>query len=103
MAEIKWTAEAQRWLEDIYDFIAQDNPHAAKRVVENIYERAQTLKRLPEQGYKYLRYPEHNIRILLYGHYRIVYLIKSVGEIYILGIFHGALDIDRYLFNGDKK
>ena len=61
------------------------------------------VKRLPEQGYKYFRYPEHNIRILLFGHYRIAYLVKSHDEIFILGIFHGALDIDKYLFNGDRK
>ena len=29
MAEMAWTDEAQRWLADIYDFIAADNPVAA--------------------------------------------------------------------------
>ncbi|TAK09137.1 hypothetical protein EPO44_01670 [bacterium] len=29
MAEITWTAEAQRWLEDIFEYIAADNPHVA--------------------------------------------------------------------------
>jgi leucyl-tRNA synthetase len=29
-------------------------------------------------------------------HYRIAYLIKPDGNIDILGVFHGALDIDRY-------
>jgi len=29
MAEINWTAEAQRWLEDIFEYIAVDNPRAA--------------------------------------------------------------------------
>ncbi len=29
MAEITWTAEAQRWLQDIFDYIAVDNPRAA--------------------------------------------------------------------------
>ncbi len=103
MAEIKWTAEAEYWLKQIYNYIALDNPSAAKKVVQSIHERVQFLKRLPEQGYKYFRYPEHNIRILLFGHYRIAYLVKSHDEIFILGIFHGALDIDKYLFNGDKK
>ena len=103
MAEIRWTVQAQQWLKDIHNYIAQDNSGAAVRVVESIYKRVQTLKRLPEQGYKYSRYPELDVRILLYGHYRIAYLLKSSTEIYILGVFHGALDMDRYLFNGDKK
>ncbi|MBE9542371.1 MAG: type II toxin-antitoxin system RelE/ParE family toxin [Proteobacteria bacterium] len=98
MAEINWTVEAEQWLRDIYDYIVQDNPEAAIRVVEGIYEKAQLLRQFPKIGYRYDRYPEKNIRIILYGHYRIAYLIKTDGNIDILGIFHGALDIDRYLF-----
>ncbi len=37
-----------------------------------------------------------NVRILLYGHYRITYLITANGDIEILGVFHGALDLGRY-------
>lgn len=36
------------------------------------------------------------MRILLYGHYRIAYLVKDDG-VEILGVFHGALDIERLL------
>ncbi len=36
MAEVNWTAEAQRWLRDIYDYIAADNVDAALRVVLGI-------------------------------------------------------------------
>ena len=36
------------------------------------------------------------IRILLYGHYRIAYLVKP-DLVEILGVFHGALDIQRYI------
>jgi hypothetical protein len=32
MAEISWTAEAERWLRDIYDYIAQDNPESEEAV-----------------------------------------------------------------------
>ena len=97
MAEITWTAEAERWLKDIYDYIAQDNPGAATTVIEGIYQRAQTLAAFPEIGHKYRSEPEGDIRILLYGHYRITYLIRGQERIDILGVFHGALDIDRYL------
>lgn len=37
MAELTWTAEAERWLRDIYDYIARDNPSAAARTIETIY------------------------------------------------------------------
>jgi len=36
MAEIRWTEEAHRWLRDIYDYIATDNPEAAQKVVSGI-------------------------------------------------------------------
>jgi plasmid stabilization system protein ParE len=98
MAAINWTAEAEQWLQDIFAYIATDKPEAARRVVEGIYEKAQVLKWFPEIGHRYDRYPDLNIRILLYGHYRIAYLIKPDENIDILGVFHGALEIDRYLF-----
>ncbi len=97
MAEIIWTEEAERWLKDIHDYIAQDNSAAAEEVVSGIYQRVQILLEFPEAGYKYRSEPEGDIRILLYGHYRIAYLIKGNDRVDILGVFHGALDIDRYL------
>ena len=41
MAEIRWTEEAHRWLRDMHDYIAADNPDAAQKVVAGIYEKAQ--------------------------------------------------------------
>jgi len=97
MAEINWTVESERWLQDIHDYIATDDPHAATRVVEDIYEKVQILRQFPELGYRYTRYADQHIRILLYGHYRIAYRINPETDIDILGVFHGALDVDRYL------
>ncbi|MEO8718150.1 MAG: type II toxin-antitoxin system RelE/ParE family toxin [Burkholderiales bacterium] len=95
MAEIGWTVEAQRWLEDIFEYITADNPQAAARTVQGIYDRAQDLKRFPQLGSRYIASPRH-VRVLLYGHYRIAYPIKEDGNIDILGVFHGALDITRF-------
>jgi len=97
MATITWTEEAERWLKDIHDYIAQENPTAALDVVEGIYERAQILATFPEIGHTYRTEPEGEIRILLYGHYRIAYLISSRNRIDILGVFHSALELERYL------
>ena len=97
MAEIRWTEESVQWFRDIHDYIAADNPKAAVNVITSIYEKAQLLRDHPEIGHKYQTVSGREVRILLYGHYRITYLIKDMGDIDILGIFHGALDIDRYL------
>jgi toxin ParE1/3/4 len=97
MAKLRWTDEAASWLEDIYRYIAQDDPQAAWRVVTSIYEKTQMLGSFPRMGHAHRSEPEGEIRILSYGHYRIAYLIRSEDLIEILGVFHTALDIDRYL------
>lgn len=95
MATITWTAEAERWLEDIFEYIASDNAEAAAGTIRGIYERAQVLAKFPEMGHRYWASSRH-VRILLYGHYRITYLIKTDGNIDILGVFHSSLDISKY-------
>jgi plasmid stabilization system protein ParE len=95
VARLNWTEESRRWLEDIYGYIAADNPLAAAQSVQGIYERAQDLIDHPEIGHRYTGSARH-VRILLYGHYRITYLVRLDGDIDVLGVFHGALDIGRY-------
>jgi plasmid stabilization system protein ParE len=97
MAEIRWTDEAATWLEDIHSYIAQDNPGAAARVVRGIHDKVQILADFPEMGHRYRTEPEGDIRVLLYGHYRIAYLVRGSKTVEILGVFHGALEIGRYL------
>ena len=97
MAEIVWTQEAARWLHDIHDYIAQDNPEAAAKVIGGIFEKTQILRHYPGIGQKYRVEPEGEIRILYYGHYRIAYLLRPSQVIDILGVFHDAMDIERYI------
>jgi toxin ParE1/3/4 len=60
-----------------------------------IRAKTEILLTFPELGYRYRERPE--VRVLLYGHYRIAYLVTAKRDIEILGVFHGALDIRRYL------
>ena len=90
-----WTPEARWWLREIYDYISRDRPDAAHKVVRGIFDRAHLLLEFPEMGHLHSprRYP--GVRILLYGKYRIAYLNRE--NIYVLGVFHGALDLKRHL------
>jgi plasmid stabilization system protein ParE len=97
MVKIEWTDEAKYWLKDIHDYIAQDNKRIAKKITKEIYNKVQILATFSQIGYVYPNDKDLEIRILLYGHYRIAYLIKDKSNIAILGVFHGALDIQRYL------
>ena len=96
MAEINWTHESEIWLRDIYNYIAADDAEAAARTVAGIYEKAQLLTEYPQLGHRYEPELSREVRILLYEHYRITYLLKPDGDIDIIGVFHGALDMDRY-------
>jgi addiction module RelE/StbE family toxin len=68
MAQITWTNEALRWLEDIFEYIAEDNPDAANRTVEGIFERAQVLAQYPEMGHRSSR---------LGDQWRVIYRVVS--------------------------
>jgi plasmid stabilization system protein ParE len=94
MAKLVWTEESVRWLESILEYIAEDDPRAAAETVQGIYDRAQALVDFPELGQRY-QGSKRNVRILLYGHYRIAYLVKP-ETVEVLGVFHGALDISDY-------
>jgi plasmid stabilization system protein ParE len=53
MVEIRWTIEAVTWVNDIYEYISKDNPTAAEKVINGIFEKVQCLKNFPDIGYKY--------------------------------------------------
>jgi len=95
MTKLRWTNEAAKWLQEIHEYISNDNVNVANRVIKGIYDKAQILELMPKVGYKYQ--DRDDVRILLYGHYRIAYFIKDSETIDILGAFHSSLDIERYL------
>ena len=96
MVKIEWTQEAVVWLKEIHDYIAKENKNVAKRISKEIVSKVQILSTFPKIGYVYNMNDSKEIRILLYGHYRIAYLVEE-ELVSVLGIFHGALEIERYL------
>ncbi len=97
MAEIIWTREATRCLDEIYSYVAADSPAAAQKVAAGIYEKIQMLRTHPRLGQRYEPVADREVRETLYGHYRIAYLLRREDRIEILGIFHAAMDIERHL------
>jgi len=97
MGKINWTQEAEKWMREIYYYIAEDSKDTAKKIINAIYKRVEVLEKFPLLGQRLLDWKNRNIRMLLYGHYRIVYLIKEDDSIDILGVFHGALELEKYL------
>ena len=92
---LKWTTEAEGWLEEIYHYIAADDPSAAESLVEELIHQGVLLLEHPRAGRLHAMTQGGEIRILLYRHYRIAYLLGISGDINVLGVFHGALDLSR--------
>ena len=97
MVTINWTDEAVGWLREIYTYIANDNPKAARNTVNKILEKAKLLTEFPELGGIYPIDMPYKIRVIHYSHYRIAYKIVDENRIDILGVFHGAMEIKNYL------
>ena len=98
MAELIWSADALDWLEAIDAYIRADNPMAADKVIDGIVQQCEHLVAFPDMGQRLRIVAEGDIRVLAYGHYRIAYLHPSdMDRVVILGVFHGALDFERYL------
>ncbi len=97
MGKIRWTEEAERWLHEIHDHVARDHPETALRTARGIYDKVQSLSSFPERGYPHTSRTGRSLRVLLYGHFRIAYEITQERDVLILGVFHGALDLDRNL------
>ncbi len=98
MARLNWTPIALQWLEAIHEYIAADNLTAANRVIDGIVSKVGMLIPHPLAGSRLRVVPEGEIRVLIHGHYRIPYLYRTEADsIETLGVFHGAMDMDRYL------
>ncbi len=96
MAQVNWTEEAEKNLQEIYEYIATDSPRAAEKVIDGIIRKAELLEQFPEIGFNY-ELKCRTVKVILFGHYRIAYAVVTSERIDILGVFHGAMDINRYL------
>ena len=93
MGQVRWTEEASRNLEDIFNYVAKNSAVYADRLVKTIISSTSKLVRMPRCGRMVPELKNHDIRELIYQNYRIVYRItEETGEIEILAVIHGARD-----------
>jgi toxin ParE1/3/4 len=90
--KVVWTDTAKNHLDAIYNFIAQDSPAYAKRMVDRLTRRSQKIGNFPLSGRSVPEYEMEQIREVIEGPYRIIYYI-NVDQIDVLAVFHGARDI----------
>lgn len=87
-----WSEIAKTDLRTIYDYIANDSRHYAKKVAQDIREKSDILSNLPNMGCVVPEIGDENIRELSLYSYRIIYEIKN-EQVYILTIVHKRRDL----------
>ena len=87
-----WAKPARTNLREIHDVITLDSPYQAKKVVQEIREKADTLNFLPKQGKRVYEVKDENIREVPIYSYRIIYEIKE-KTIVILLVAHKRQDL----------
>ena len=86
---LHWSARALARLNQIHAHIAQDNPSAALRTVQQIVRRAGQIVQFPSSGRRVADYARDDVRELIEGQYRIVYRLGK-DHVEILTVKHAA-------------
>jgi len=89
---VNWSQPAMADLRSIHDFIARDSRFYAKKVVQDIREKTDTLEQLPRAGKKVPELNDDQIRELSLYSYRIIYEIMEQG-IFVLAVVHKRRDL----------
>ncbi len=87
--KVIWTPRAQRRLQEIHDYIAQDQPVNAARWVARVLDRGEQIGEQPRSGRIVPEYQRESIREIFEGDYRIIYRIRS-QRVDVLSVRHGA-------------
>lgn len=86
---VRWTTTAVRQLASVYEYIAQESPRYARRMVDRITARSRQIAGFPESGRMVTEYADPAIREVIEGSYRVIYRVAT-DEIQILAVIHGA-------------
>ena len=97
MATVRWTAEADRWVETIYRHIVDDGfPDRAVEFALELIEKGNSLASMPERCSIYCQREGLFIRALLHKGYRIAYFVEQ-DTVFIVGVFEGRMVMENYI------
>ncbi|MCS6283966.1 MAG: type II toxin-antitoxin system RelE/ParE family toxin [Nitrospira sp.] len=89
MTPLIWTRRAIEDVQSIRQFIAQDSPHYALLVAQQLIASVERLPAFPQSGRVVPEVNDPAVREVIHGIYRIVYRLIH-DEIHILTVHHAA-------------
>ena len=96
MSRFVLTPAARADLTEIFDYIAQDSPDAAHRVVEELRTAMKKLARMPEMGHFRRDLASEPLRFWPVYSYLIIYRPEA-RPLQVVRVLHGARDVRRSL------
>lgn len=87
--KIIWSPLAIDRTTEIAEYIARDNPSAARIWIETLFDKVELLKSSPKSGRVVPETHREDIRELIYGNYRIIYRVEE-NKISVLTVRHGT-------------
>ena len=95
MAKITFANGARDDLHRLYEYLSQNSPAYAKRLLDKIISRVDVLHNFPQSGRKLPEAPsDESLRELLEGSYRIIYELLPDDRILILKVHHTSRPLE---------
>ena len=88
MAEVVWTEPALSDLDAIADYIALDNPEAARALVRRVFEHVGQLQRFPASGSRPPELTGNRYRQIIEPPCRVFYRVER-RKVYVLHVMRG--------------
>ena len=86
---VVWTERALLRLQQIKDYIAEDQPENARRWITQLLDRGDRLSDQPHRGRPVPEYPNVEVREVREGDYRIIYRLHA-GRVEILTVRYSS-------------
>lgn len=98
---VEWSEPAKKDLRQIHDYIAEDSRFYAKKVINEIVEKSESLNDFPQIGRVVPEIEDPNIRELFIYSYRLIY--ETLPEnLTILAIVHSKRDFNKKILSREQ-
>ena len=96
--KIIWSPLAIERVSEIAEYIALDNPVAAEKWVDDIFDSVKRLKKFPKSGRMIPELQLEHFREIIFGNYRVIYRVEE-NQLSVLTVRHGkqVLPVDEIL------